>query len=143
MPMHSRRIAVLGCLLLGVLVVRYLVLNRFRPSGPQQALATLPYKEAAAKAAQDHKLLLVDVMAQWCGPCKAMERDSWSSPPVQSWIGDHALFAQVDVDADQETAKALNIEAMPTIILFKDGAELKRSVGYMDAGKLLEWLEAG
>jgi thioredoxin len=139
--MSSRRIAILGCLLLGLLVVRYVVLNRYRPSGPHANSAALPYKEAAAKATQDHKLLLVDAMAQWCGPCKAMERDSWSSRDVQSWIDANAVFAQVDVDADPETAKALGIEAMPTIILVKDGAELKRSVGYLDAGELLEWLK--
>lgn len=149
--MKSGRIAILGAILVCLLVLRYLVLTHFHPSGaettrnaaPTPTFSTPAVKAAAAKAADDHKFLVIDAMAQWCGPCKAMEHNSWSSPDVQAWMNDNAVFAQVDVDADEDSARLLSIEAMPTIILFKDGAELKRSVGYMDAGELLEWLKSG
>jgi thioredoxin 1 len=148
--MKSGRIAVLACLLVGLLLVRYVVLTRFPSSAqsthtqtPAPAFTTPVVKQAAAKATSDHKFLVIDAMAQWCGPCKAMEHNSWSSPDVQSWMNDNAVFTQVDVDADEDTSRQLGIEAMPTIILIKDGTELKRSEGYMDAGDLLDWLKSG
>ena len=40
-------------------------------------------------------------------------------------------------------SEALKIEAMPTVIVFKDGQELRRNVGYLNAEQLLAWLKSG
>jgi thiol-disulfide isomerase/thioredoxin len=138
--MNTGRIAVVGFVILSLLVVRYILLanHPIRASQP-----TASYAALASQAAEEHKLLVVDVMATWCGPCKKMEKDSWSHPDVEAWMKENAVFAQVDVDEQREMSEALKIEAMPTVIVFKDGQELRRNVGYLNAEQLLAWLKSG
>jgi thioredoxin 1 len=139
--MNTGRIAIVGFVILGLFVVRYVLLANHPPTPAAQHAVSLV--DAADQAAKEHKVLVVDAMATWCGPCKKMEKDSWSNPDVEAWMKENAVFVQVDVDAEQETAERLKIEAMPTVILFKDGAEVRRSVGYLDAAQLLDWLKGG
>jgi thiol:disulfide interchange protein len=145
--MNTRVIAVVGAVVLGLLLVRYLAVSRYQGAAPGASgsaglVHLTDFDEALAKARSDNKLLVVDAMATWCGPCKMMDRDSWSNPDVQAWMNEHAVFAQVDVDQHVETAKKLKIEAMPTIIVFKDGQETGRVVGYRNASQLLSWLKS-
>jgi thioredoxin len=144
--MNTRLIAIIGSVLLGLLLVRYIILSRQPAQAPASNAAPLVhltnFDDALAKAKTDNKLLVVDAMATWCGPCKMMDRDSWSSPEVQSWMNQNAVFAQIDVDEHADTAKKLSIEAMPTVILFKDGKETGRVVGYQNADELLRWLKS-
>ncbi|MFP3999253.1 MAG: thioredoxin family protein [Desulfobacterales bacterium] len=69
---------------------------------------------------------LVDFNAPWCGPCKAQE------PIIHELAGEFdasAAVAELDVSANREVASRLGIHSIPTIIVFKDGKELKRFVG--------------
>jgi thioredoxin 1 len=84
--------------------------------------------------------LIVDATAEWCGPCKQLDKVTWRDGEVVRWIEDHGLAIQVDVDAESELAKQLEVRAMPTIVAFKDGEERDRIVGYRDPKGLLEWL---
>uniref|UniRef100_A0A7S1LYM7 Thioredoxin domain-containing protein n=1 Tax=Neobodo designis TaxID=312471 RepID=A0A7S1LYM7_NEODS len=73
--------------------------------------------------------MVVDCFAEWCGPCKtiapAVERLAVQHP--------HVTVVTVDVDAEQALAASLKVEAMPTFIAFKDGAEVKRLTGAMES----------
>ena len=84
--------------------------------------------------------LIVDATAEWCGPCKQMDKVTWRHADVIRWFDDHALAVQVDVDVEADLARKLEIRAMPTLIAFKDGQEKDRVVGYRDPRGLLEWL---
>jgi thioredoxin 2 len=110
-------------------------------SGPKPPFTSQPYAEAASTAQLQGRLLLVDATATWCGPCQTMERETWPDARVGAWLAEHAVAVQVDVDAERDVAQALGIEAMPTLILMRDGRELARSVGALDADELLAWLE--
>jgi thiol-disulfide isomerase/thioredoxin len=99
------------------------------------------YDKALAEAQASGRLLLLDATATWCGPCKMMDRTTWADERVLSWIGKHAIAVRLDVDRDPHRAQALRIEAMPTIVVFKDGAEFDRVVGYQSADDLLAWLD--
>ncbi len=101
----------------------------------------LPYAEARDAAAAQDKLFLVDATATWCGPCKQMEAEAWPVAEVGAWVAAHAVAVQLDVDAEKDIARELEISAMPTIILFRGDTELFRHTGSMDAAALLTWLD--
>lgn len=101
---------------------------------------SLPFADARSISEREQKYLLVDATATWCPPCKEMERSTWPDPRIAEWVSQRGTAIQVDVDADKAAASALGIQAMPTMVLFKDGKEVARSVGYMDADGLLAWL---
>jgi len=102
----------------------------------------LSFADAAAAASREQRLLLVDFTAEWCAPCKNMDRTTWLDPAVVAWVAQHAIAIQVDVDADQATAARFEVRAMPTLMLMRDEAVLDRSMGGRPASKLLEWLDA-
>ncbi|PLN80247.1 thioredoxin [Aspergillus taichungensis] len=70
--------------------------------------------------------VVVDFFATWCGPCKAVA-------PVVGKLSEtysDVRFIQVDVDKLKTVATELEVRAMPTFVLFKDGkAQEKRVVG--------------
>ena len=107
---------------------------------PPDMFSKSTFEASQAQAKTESKLFLVDATATWCGPCKKMDKTTWVDDKVVAWMKQNAIAAQIDVDAQKETASALKIEAMPTIIVFKDGKEHDRIVGYKSADELLEWL---
>ena len=72
--------------------------------------------------------VLVDFWASWCGPCRMV------APVIESLAERYSgkmLVGKVDVDAEQELAGHYGVMSIPTVILFKDGQEIKRLVGAM------------
>ncbi|MBQ9520014.1 MAG: thioredoxin fold domain-containing protein [Acholeplasmatales bacterium] len=68
---------------------------------------------------------LVDFNATWCGPCRALH------PVLEELEGESTIpFYGVDVDDEGELAESLGIQSIPCIIIFKDGQEVSRSIGY-------------
>lgn len=102
----------------------------------------LDFGTARECAVAERKLLLVDATAEWCGPCKMMDRTTWVDPDVVTWVRDHAIALQIDVDAHKPFAQEFQIKAMPTIIAFVEGAEFDRVVGAKKPKELLAWLDA-
>jgi thioredoxin 2 len=71
--------------------------------------------------------VLVDFYADWCAPCKMV------APLVDELAEAHAgriLFAKVDTDRAPELSVQHKIRGIPTLILFRNGAEVARSVGF-------------
>ncbi len=81
------------------------------------------------------KLVIVDYNAEWCGPCKQL------SPVLEAWVkvqkGKVELI-KIDVDANQELAKAKQIESIPYLEFYKDGKLADKQIGMGDAGSMTQ-----
>ncbi|MFN7020253.1 MAG: thioredoxin family protein [Phycisphaerales bacterium] len=99
------------------------------------------YAEARASVKGTEKLLLVKATAEWCGPCKAMNKTTFVDESVVRWVEGHGVAIELDVDKQPEAAKELDISAMPTMVLFRGEREIGRTVGYKNAKDLVAWME--
>ena len=80
---------------------------------------------------------LVDFWAPWCGPCRVVH-------PILEEIAaerEDLRIVSLNVDDNQQTAGKYEVLSIPTLILFKDGAEAKRVVGAMPKRRLESELE--
>jgi thioredoxin 1 len=82
--------------------------------------------------------VLVDFWATWCGPCKMVAP---VLEEIASEQGDKIKIAKLDVDANPITAGRFGVRAIPTMILFKNGREAQRLVGYMPKERLLQQIQ--
>ena len=79
------------------------------------------------------KPVLVDFFATWCGPCKAMH------PVLENLklqLGDRLRIIKVDVDKHQQTAAQYGVQAVPTLMLFRNGQQLWRQSGALPLPQL-------
>ena len=81
--------------------------------------------------------VLVDFWAPWCGPCRVVH------PILEEMAGEREdiRIVSLNVDDNQQTAARYDVLSIPTLILFKDGAEAKRVVGAMPRRRLEAELE--
>ncbi|MBI1395484.1 MAG: thioredoxin TrxC [Betaproteobacteria bacterium] len=81
--------------------------------------------------------VVVDFWAEWCGPCKMMAP---AFARTAQEFGRRAVFGKVDTEAEGGLAQRFGIRSIPTLILFRGGAEVARVSGALDAGSLGRWL---
>lgn len=77
--------------------------------------------------------VLVDFYADWCGPCKMLG-------PVMDKL-DEVKILKVNVDTYSDLARNYKVMSIPCLILFENGEETKRNIGFIPEAKLREFIK--
>ena len=83
--------------------------------------------------------VLVDFWAEWCGPCRML------APTIEKIAGDYVgkvKVGKVDTDSNRDISMKYQINAIPTVILFKDGQVAQKCVGLRQARDFKAALDA-
>lgn len=95
--------------------------------------------EFGSKVENKNGVVVVDFFATWCGPCKMLS-------PVFTSLGeevkDKAEFLKVDIDQSMELAERFQVTTVPTVIIFEDGEEKDRLVGFIPKANLKNKVES-
>ncbi|WP_059171328.1 thioredoxin [Bacillus sp. FJAT-27445] len=83
-------------------------------------------------------LVLVDFWAPWCGPCKMIAP---VLEEVDSEMGDQVKIVKLDVDQNPETSAKYGVMSIPTLLVFKDGEQVDKVVGYQPKENLVSLLQ--
>ena len=96
--------------------------------------------EVQRKAKEEHKLIVMDFWAVWCGPCKKMDSDLWFTPEVSA-ISDKFVAHKVDIDIDQVLARQYAIKGIPRVIIVTpSGKKLWDKTGFGDPKEFIDIL---
>ena len=88
---------------------------------------------------QSEKLVIVDFWATWCGPCRML---SPLLDEVEEEMADKVTVVKVNVDDADEIAMRFRIMSIPTLLFFKNGEMVDRSVGAMPKSALVDKINA-
>jgi thioredoxin 1 len=81
------------------------------------------------------KPVLLDFWAEWCGPCKMI------APTLAEIAAEQRgklVIGKLNVDDNPDTARRFDVMSIPTLLVFKDGQQVKRLVGAKGKGQLLQ-----
>lgn len=81
-------------------------------------------------------IVLVDVYATWCGPCKMLS-------PIVDNVAEEVTdidVAKIDVDENNEVAQKYGVMSVPTLLLFKDGELMDKSIGFQSKEQILDMI---
>ena len=86
---------------------------------------------------KSEKPVLVDFYAVWCGPCQML------APVIEELENSRDDFLAVKIDVDQEPALAqrFSITAVPTLLLFRNGENVKRASGFLSKEALEQFID--
>ena len=88
---------------------------------------------------QDSRLVIVDFWATWCGPCRML---SPLLDEVEEEMSDKIVVVKVNVDDADEVAAQFRIMNIPTLLFFKNGQIVDKTVGAMPKPALIERINA-
>ena len=101
------------------------------------AVIELTQENFEQEVLQSDKPVLVDFWASWCGPCRMLS-------PIVDEIADERddiKVGKINVDEQQELARKYGVMSIPTVIVFRDGDEYRKSVGAVPKAQLLDLLD--
>jgi thiol-disulfide isomerase/thioredoxin len=110
----------------------------------QVEFQSLSFSEAVELAQNENKLVFVDVYAEWCGPCKMLDKNVFPNETLGKKM--NASFVSIKVDGDLEenwgVRESFGVTAYPTMLMIDPSSGKNRKIeGYIDAESLL--LEVG
>jgi thioredoxin len=91
--------------------------------------------EEFKKLITSDRKVLIDFYAEWCGPCKKM------APYLETMkteMADSLIVVRINADINQKIAKELSVDALPTLLLYKNGEIIWRNTGYITKENLTD-----
>ena len=83
--------------------------------------------------------VLVDFWAEWCGPCRMIGP---ALEELSEELGEKVTITKINIDENPETPGKYGVRGIPTMILFKNGAEAAKQVGALPKGAIKQWLQS-
>lgn len=133
---------------ISLLVLANMVLNKKQNNSKQESqkkeenemgenkmqVITVTKKNFEDEVLKSEKTVLIDFYADWCGPCKIL------SPIVDEVAEENEKIKVVKINIDQEENLAVEYQilSIPTLVVIKNGKEVKRSVGVVDKEEILD-----
>lgn len=97
--------------------------------------------EALAVAKAEKKPVVLDLNAEWCAPCRQLERLTFPDPKVRALLG-QTVFLRIDTDKYPDIAQRLGVEGLPDIRLaLPDGTIIRQLRSFQDAATFAAELE--
>ena len=93
-----------------------------------------------ANVLKSDKPALVDFCASWCGPCRQLAP---TIDAVAEELESEVSVFKVNVDENPNLARTYKIQSIPALILFKDGAELRRATGNISKQQVVDFIQKG
>ncbi len=87
----------------------------------------------------DEKPVLIDFYADWCGPCKTLAP---ILKEVKTELGEDIKIIKIDVDKNQQLAAKYQVRGVPTMMLFKNGAQLWRQSGVLQKQDIINIIKS-
>ena len=130
--------------LFGIAVVCIIAASYLEFRGSESALVWQSFDEALVEADSTGKLIFVDVYAEWSGPCKEMDRTTYTNDTVQTILSTLYVSARMNIDTDDFTDSLKNawrIGGVPTsMVLAPNGRLIRKIPGYIPTDRMLKWL---
>jgi len=127
---------VIGSLIAAVFLLRFVTMKKVKNTplvADHKNVITLTDKNFQQQT--KNRVVLVDFWAAWCAPCRMM------APvlnDVSSELSGNSYVGKVDIQQYQMLANKFNVRSIPTMVLFKNGSEVKRFVGIKSKDFLLK-----